>query len=73
VVGRIADVLLAHIDAMAPKYFEYFEIVPDCKEVLRQSNEGPLCNLLAKIRESPEARGLTMDSFSLVAVQRMMR
>lgn len=73
VVERIADVLLDHIHTMAPKYFEYFEIVPDCKDILKRNTSGPLAELLATIRNDPSSRGLTMDSYSLVAVQRMMR
>jgi hypothetical protein len=73
VVKRIADVLLDHIHSMAPKYFEYFEIVPDCKDILKRCTSGPLADLLSTIRNHPDSRGLTMDSYSLVAVQRMMR
>jgi len=73
VVERIADVVLDHIHSMAPKYFEYFEIVPDCKDVLKRNTAGPLADVLSQIRENPESRGLTMDSYSLVAVQRMIR
>jgi len=73
VVERIADVCLDNIENLAEKYCAYFEIVPTCKDILKRNQEGQLAEFLAAIRNKPESRGLTMDSYSIVAVQRMIR